>query len=129
MTPYCSFRHGGLAGWATYFVRRSGGVGRHWRHIAPTTFVLHRFMDAADTAAAWAHLEAGTSPTEQRLIDTTERLRACAYSMPHPETGQMIPACVQHGVLDPGENAQLVELLPRRPTIGNLVEPARVPRR
>ncbi len=41
----------------------------------------------------------------------------------------MIPACVQHGVLDPGENAQLVELLPRRLTIGNLVEPARVPSR
>jgi len=25
------------------------------------------------------------------------------------------PACVQHSVLDPGENAQLVQLLPRRP--------------
>ena len=110
-----------LPGWATRFLRRSGGL-RAWRHpIRPTTFVMHRFIDAADTAAAWVHLEAGTTPTNDRLIATTERLQACAYSMAHPDTGRMIPACVQHAVFDPIENAQLVELLPRKSPKGQPV--------
>ena len=32
--------------------------------------------------------------------------------MAHPETGTLVPACVQHAVLDPAENARLPELLP-----------------
>lgn len=103
-----------IAGWARRFVARAGGLGPAWRNVHPTTFVMHRFMDAADVSAAWQHMDAGTTPTEQRLVDTTERLQACVYSMPHPETGQMVPACVQHSVLDPGENTALVKLLPRR---------------
>ena len=43
---------------------------------------------------------------------TQERLQACTYAMAHPETGELVPACVQHSVLDPGENASLRELLP-----------------
>ncbi len=117
-----------IAGWAARFVRRGGGVGGHWRRIQPTTFVLHRFMDATATAAAWAHLEHGTPIDEPAVVEAVERLQACAYSMPHPETGQMVPACVQHGVLDPGETAQLVELLPHRPaTSGNRPTSDRVP--
>jgi hypothetical protein len=103
-----------VIGWAARLIRRGGGPGPQWRSIHPTTFVMHRFIDAADTAAAWAHLEAGTAPTAPQLIEAAQRLQACAYSMPHPETRRMIPACVQHAVLDPGENTQLVELLPRR---------------
>lgn len=104
-----------VAGWAARFVRRGGGARAPWRGVQPTTFVLHRFMDAAATAAAWDHMEHGTPVDEPAVVEAVERLRACAYSMPHPETGQMVPACVQHGVLDPVETAQLVELLPHRP--------------
>jgi hypothetical protein len=103
-----------LAGWARRFVGRGGGPGRQWRNVRPTTFVMHRFMDAADVAAAWEHLDTGTTPDDPALVEATERLQGCAYSMPHPDTGQMVPACAQHAVLDPAETATLVTLLPRR---------------
>jgi hypothetical protein len=32
--------------------------------------------------------------------------------MAHPESGTLVPACVQHSVLDPGENQELRRLLP-----------------
>ncbi len=110
-----------VVGWGRRFVGRAGGLDRRWRSLTPTTFVMHRFMDAADVSAAWAHLQAGTTPTEQRLIDTTERLQACVYSMPHPETASMVPACVQHAVLDPAENAALVTSAPAPPELGRKV--------
>jgi hypothetical protein len=43
---------------------------------------------------------------------TQERLQSCHYTMAHPENGTLVPACVQHGVLDPSENQQLRKLLP-----------------
>jgi len=114
-------------GWARRFVRRSGGWrARPWQ-AQPLTFVMHRFMDAADVAAAWSLMKANGSPNtpgkklgveawgvDPRIQETIERLSACVYSMAHPATGEMVPACVQHGVLDPEENRQLVQLLPRR---------------
>jgi hypothetical protein len=103
-----------VAGWARRFLARAGGLTAGWSSVEPTTFVVHRFMDAADVANAWEHMVAGTEPTQPHLVETFERLSACAYSMAHPELGRMVPACVQHSVLDPVENAQLVELLPRR---------------
>jgi hypothetical protein len=102
-----------LAGWARRFVQRAGGVNAAWRDVRPTTFVMHRFMDGADVAAAWSAMQSANAVSEPRLVETTERLQACAYSMPHPETGTMVPACVQHAVHDPLENAQLVTVLPR----------------
>jgi hypothetical protein len=54
----------------------------------------------------------GETSTEPRIRETQERLSACNYAMAHPEDGTLVPACVQHGVLDPGENAQLRKLLP-----------------
>jgi len=57
-------------------------------------------------------MQAGETATEPRLLATQERLAACTYSMAHPETGQLVPACVQHSVLDPGANAELRTLLP-----------------
>ncbi len=39
-------------------------------------------------------------------------MKACSYSFAHPETGEMVPGCVQHSVLDPDENKELKELLP-----------------
>jgi len=43
---------------------------------------------------------------------TQERLQACSYAMAHPEDGTLVPACVQHSVLDPQENLRLQVLLP-----------------
>jgi hypothetical protein len=45
-------------------------------------------------------------------VATQERLAACHYAMAHPETGELVPACVQHCVLDPVENVELRRLLP-----------------
>ena len=44
-----------------------------------------------------------------------ERLQTCSYAMAHPEEGRLVPACVQHAVLDPQESAALGRLLPMRP--------------
>lgn len=100
--------------WARRLVRRAGGL-RALRHgVRPVTFVMHSFMDARDVAAAWELLERGEIATDDRVRATQERLQACAYSMAHPETDQLVPACVQHSILDPQENTQLVRLLPRR---------------
>jgi hypothetical protein len=32
--------------------------------------------------------------------------------MAHPEQDRLVPACVQHSVLDPQENIRLMQLLP-----------------
>lgn len=104
--------------WAGRLVRRAG-IGRLLRHGArPLTFVMHSFMDAADVRPAWELLRRGQPSTDPRIRATQERLAACSYSMAHPETGELVPACAQHAVLDPGENAALRRLLPLRPTGG-----------
>ncbi len=104
-------------GWCRRFVDRAGGLGQPWWRAQPVTFVMHQFIDAVDTAAAWEHMQLGTRSTEARIIEAQERLEACAYSMGHPDSDQLVPACVQHGILDPAENEQLVQLLPLRPKV------------
>lgn len=101
-------------GWALRLARRAGPA-RLARGARPTTFVMHRFMDAANVAAAWAMLQRGETATDPRLRETQERLRACAYGMAHPERDEVVPACVQHSVLDEGENATLARRLPLHP--------------
>lgn len=114
-------RHPGDAvvalGWAQRCSRRSGGwlrLLRSWRvgELRPMTYVVHAFMDAADVAPAWEAMRAGGGEPDPRLRATQERLSACTYTMAHPETGELVPACVQHSVLDPAENTQLRRLLP-----------------
>jgi hypothetical protein len=82
------------------------------QHPVPVTFVMHRFMHAADVKPAWELLGRGAMSDDPRILETQERLLACSYAMAHPETGQLVPACVQHGVLDPEENSALAALLP-----------------
>ncbi len=94
------------------FAQRSGGLVQDWRTLQPVTFVMHQFIDADDTAAGWEHIKAGTRATEPNILEAQERLEACAYSMGHPDTDELVPACVQHGVLDPHENLELAQLLP-----------------
>ena len=76
------------------------------------TFVMHSFMDAADVAPAWNLLQQGVLSTEPGIRATQDRLRACVYTMAHPDKDLLVPACAQHSVLDIDENAQLRKLLP-----------------
>ncbi|MGE0726960.1 MAG: radical SAM domain-containing protein [Acidimicrobiia bacterium] len=94
------------------FVGRAGGW-RALRHgIRPVTFVMHRFMDASVVAPAWALLEQGRRAEDPEVAAAQDRLEACVYAMSHPETGRIVPACVQHSVLDAEENRALAVLLP-----------------
>jgi len=116
--------------WAVRTVRRVGPAALLRALVTrsgprPVTFVMHQFMDAADVAPAWELMQQGVRSDEPRLRETQERLAACHYAMGHPETGTLVPACVQHSVLDAAENAQLRIQLPlvevrrsirRRPT-------------
>ena len=97
--------------WARRFARRAGGL-REFRHgVHPVTFVMHSFMDARDVAPAWALLQRGTMSDEPHIRATQERLQSCVYHMAHPESDELVPACVQHSVLDPVENRELVTML------------------
>ena len=57
-------------------------------------------------------MQRGQASNDPRIRATQERLAACHYAMAHPENGTLVPACVQHCVLDPGENRDLRTLLP-----------------
>ncbi|MDN5768662.1 MAG: hypothetical protein L0H96_08935 [Humibacillus sp.] len=106
-----------VAAWVRSVVGRVGGLGTlvlaaSRGEVTPMTFVVHQFMDAADVAPAWQLLKDGVAADDEQVRATQERLQACTYSMSHPETGELVPACAQHGVLDPVENLELRRLLP-----------------
>ena len=103
--------------WAARMVRRSGGLAAlagtaARRQVSTKTFVVHNFMDAADVTPAWELIQGGQVAEDPGVRATQERLAACSYTMAHPETGQLVPACAQHSVLDPAENRGLRRLLP-----------------
>lgn len=99
--------------WAVRTVRRVGPVALLRAHrVRPVTFVMHQFMDADVVAPAWELTRAGRTSEDPAVRATQERLAACHYAMAHPEDGSLVPACVQHALLDPGENAALRTLLP-----------------
>jgi hypothetical protein len=85
------------------------------------TFVMHRFMHAEDVKPAWELLERGETSDDPTIKETQERLLACSYAMAHPETGHIVPECVQHCVLDPDENRALTQELPL-PRVRNRTE-------
>ena len=76
------------------------------------TYVMHSFMDADKVKPAWELLQRGEMSDEPAIRETQERLQACSYAMAHPESGELVPACAQHSVLDPEENLRLTEELP-----------------
>jgi hypothetical protein len=103
--------------WAGRVVARAGGPVRFGLsllagRVRPMTFVMHSFMDAAQVAPAWELLRHDQVSDDPAILATQQRLRACSYAMAHPDTGELVPACVQHAVLDPGENAALRRQLP-----------------
>jgi hypothetical protein len=98
--------------WLARTARRVGLPGLLRHRVRPVSYVMHQFMNAADVAPAWELMQRGQVSHEPRIRATQERLAACHYAMAHPETGALVPACVQHCVLDPEENRQLRVLLP-----------------
>ncbi len=123
------------AGWIGRRIRKAGGVTSVIRAIwngdfIPMTFVMHRFIHADHVAPAWELMQRGEVSNDPAVAEAQERLQACFYAMAHPETGELVPACVQHAVLDPAENAQLAQLLPmpsRRPRVSAPTDEADVP--
>jgi hypothetical protein len=104
---------GRAAAWAPRFARRAGGLRALARNRPRAlTFVMHNFMDAAAVRPAWELLQRGELSEDPDVRATQERLQACSYAMAHPESDILVPACAQHGVLDPDENRELVTLLP-----------------
>jgi hypothetical protein len=99
-------------GWACRFVRRAGLRRLLTGRPRALTFVVHAFMDAEVVRPAWEALERGETATDAAVRAAQERLQACAYAMAHPEDDRLVPACVQHAILDPQENALLRRLLP-----------------
>lgn len=103
--------------WSRRLVRRAGGVttlanaGARGK-VTGMTFVVHAFMDAARVIPAWEAMQAGEVAADADIRATQERLQACIYTMAHPDTGELVPACVQHSVHDPRENKRLLTLLP-----------------
>ncbi len=109
-----------VAAFVRRLLRRAGGLNAvvmaAWkRQLSFKTFVVHNFMDAADVAPAWAMMEQGQASDDPKIRETQERLGSCMYAMSHPDTGRLVPACVQHSSLDAAENAGLRRMLPLRP--------------
>jgi hypothetical protein len=100
------------AGWAARFVRRAGAVRLVRGRPRGLTFVVHAFMDADVVRPAWDGLRRGELADDPAVRAAQERLQACSYAMAHPDEDRLVPACVQHAVLDPAENARLARLLP-----------------
>jgi hypothetical protein len=100
------------AGWAARSVRRIGPRRLLQHRVRLVSYVMHQFMDAADVGPAWELMRRGQASDNPRVRATQERLASCSYAMAHPEDGTLVPACVQHGVLDPHENQELRVLLP-----------------
>ena len=100
------------AGWAARTMRRVGLRRLLAGRVRPVTYVMHQFMDAADVKPAWELMQRGQVSDDPRIRATQERLAACHYAMAHPENGTLVPACVQHCLLDPQENRDLRTLLP-----------------
>jgi len=99
-------------GWAARTVRRAGLRRLATNRVRPVSYVMHQFMDAADVRPAWELMQRGETSADPQVRATQERLAACHYAMAHPEDGTLVPACVQHCVLDPAENRELRTLLP-----------------
>lgn len=109
-----------LVGLMTRILKRAGGLRRVLRaaragKVSFKTFVVHNFMDAEQVKPAWALMKEGKVADDPKIRETQERLGACMYAMAHPETGELVPACAQHSVLDPIENIGLRKLLPLEP--------------
>ncbi len=101
-----------FADWTVRTIRAVGAMNLLRYGVRPVTFVMHSFMDASVVKPAWEAMQRGERLSDPRLVEAQERLAACSYAMAHPDTGTLVPACVQHSVLDPIANIELRKQLP-----------------
>jgi MoaA/NifB/PqqE/SkfB family radical SAM enzyme len=102
-----------LTAWARRLAARAGGPLAIKRDgFRAVTYVMHSFMDARHVRPAWEALERGEVAEDPAVREAQERLQACSYAMAHPDEDRLVPACVQHSVLDPQENLRLQHVLP-----------------
>ncbi|MGH3260813.1 MAG: hypothetical protein ACRDNS_02345, partial [Trebonia sp.] len=99
-------------GWARRLGRRAGWCRLLFGKPRVLTFVVHAFMDADVVRPAWEATQRGETATDPAIRAAQERLAACSYAMAHPDEGRLVPACVQHAILDPAENQALRQRLP-----------------
>jgi hypothetical protein len=102
--------------WAARVARRVGLRRLLTGQPRAMSFVVHAFMDAEVVRPAWEATQRGETASDPMVRAAQERLATCSYAMAHPEDDRVVPACVQHAVLDPRENAKLLKLLPLRET-------------
>lgn len=102
-------------GWALRFARRAGVSRLLTGRPRALTFVVHAFHGRLSGAARVGGDRARRGGRRPEVRAAQERLHACSYAMAHPEQGRTVPACVQHSILDPAENLDLLELLPMHP--------------
>jgi hypothetical protein len=69
-------------------------------------------MDADVVRPAWEALQRREVASDPAVWAAQERLETCSYAMARRAEDRLVPACVQHAVLDPRETAQLERLLP-----------------
>ena len=105
--------------WGWRLAHRVGAGGLRTGRPRAMTFVVHAFMDASIVQAAWRGMEDGVSCDDPAVAAAQERLRACSYGMAHPDDGRIVPACVQHSVLDQAENRRLAHRLALHPAAGS----------
>lgn len=98
--------------WVARVARRAGLITLLTGRPRVMSFVVHAFMDAKVVRPAWEAMERGEIAADPKARAAQERLAACSYAMAHPEQNRLVPACVQHSILDPKENARLARLLP-----------------
>lgn len=84
--------------------RSATDLALHDRYLARgevklLTFVVHASMDATVVGPAWEQLQSGREADNPTAREAHERLRTCVCSMAHPETGEIVPACVPRSVL------------------------------
>lgn len=84
------------------------------KRITKMTFVMHNFMDGDDVKRAHELNLRGEWSSDSKLLEVQERLKACSYTFAHPDTNRLVPACVQHSVLDPQINERLKQEFPVR---------------
>ena len=99
-------------GWAVRFARRLGVTGLRSRACARDDLRRARLHGRRRRPGGVADDGGRDRPDDPGVQAARERLQACSYAMAHPETGRIVPACVQHSVLDPGENRLLARQLP-----------------
>ena len=86
-------------------------VGGAWKGPNGAEAFPIGFVQNTMTNSAADHVRSMLA-SDPEVRATQERLQACSYAMAHPESDMLVPACAQHGVLDPEENRELAVSLP-----------------